>query len=214
MRLWRRWNWRVPGTRCTGCCSTWKLSSDVSDVLDMSVRFVWMFCLLSNTREALSKKVETKFRPCTGRRQETAKSMLRWIVKWYQVMSVVFSYLCFGFVFSRGSVHLMVSKLFCWRESHLASLIRIQALHLSSQILLGREPALSLSCSLGSCTILHHSEEETVISPVVAVEAPFNLSSREGRAVTSGPGLIPSLQFFGEAGEWFGGQPISKYLSM
>jgi hypothetical protein len=59
----------------------------------------------------------------------------------------------------------------------------------------------SLSCSLGSCTILHHSEEETVISPVVAVEAPFNLSSREGRAVTSGPGLIPSLQFFGEAGK-------------
>ena len=110
------------------------------DVFDVSVRFVWMFCL-SNTREALSK-VGTKFRPCTGRRQETAKSMLRWIVKWCH-MSVVFSYLCFGFVFSRGSVHLMVSKLFCWRESHLASLIRIQALHLSSQILLGREPALS-----------------------------------------------------------------------
>ena len=117
-----------------------------------------------------------------------------------QVMSVVFSYLCFGFVFSRGSVHLMVSKLFCWRESHLASLIRIQALHLSSQIFAWKRTS-SLSCSLGPCTILHHSEEETVISPVVAVEAPFNLSSREGRAVTSGPGLVPSLQFFGEAGK-------------
>ena len=132
-----------------------------------------MGCLLSlNTCEALSKKAGRNFRPCTGKRQETARSILygelssdvgciRLLVLWVCIL--------------QGCVHLVVIKLFGWRESHLASVIRIQALHLSNQILIGREQVTT--CSLGSCTILHHSEEETVISPVVAVEAPFNLSS-------------------------------------